>query len=135
MLSIDHVQLAMPPGGEQAARAFFVGVLGMAEELKPKELADRGGCWFRGGRVYLHCGVESPFQPQRKAHVAILIEDLDWLAKTLAAANYPVRWDQTMSDRRRFHTDDPFGNRLEFIASGDGFSERPQPLADAGSAE
>ena len=128
MLSIDHIQLAMPPGGEEAARAFFVGVLGMAEEMKPEALAGRGGCWFRGGRVHLHCGVESPFQPQRKAHAAILAEDLDGLAAKLAAANCPVRWDETVKDRRRFYTDDPFGNRLEFIASGDEFSEQRVPL-------
>jgi hypothetical protein len=128
MLSIDHVQLAMPPGGEGDARAFFVGVLGMAEEVKPEELASRGGCWFRAGRVHLHCGVESPFQPQCKAHIAFLVEDLNGLAEKLTAANCPVRWDETVKDRRRFYTDDPFGNRLEFIASGCGFSERIQPL-------
>jgi extradiol dioxygenase family protein len=66
--------------------------------------------------------------PQRKAHVAILVEDLDGLAKTLAAENCPVRWDETVDDRRRFYTDDPFGNRLEFIASGDEFSEQRVPL-------
>lgn len=117
MLSIDHVQLAIPPGGEAAARAFFAGVLGMSEELKPAALAARGGCWFRAGGVKLHCGVESPFQPQRKAHVAIVVEDLDKLAATLTAANYLVRWDDALVDRRRFYTDDPFGNRIEFIAS------------------
>jgi extradiol dioxygenase family protein len=128
MLSIDHVQLAIPSGGEAAAREFFVGVLGMAEEMKPEALASRGECWFRSGRVHLHCGVESPFQPQRKAHVAIVVEELDGLAEKLAAANCPVRWDETVKDRRRFYTDDPFGNRLEFIASGDGFSEGRVPL-------
>jgi hypothetical protein len=129
MLSIDHFQIAIPPAGEPAARAFFVGVLGMSEELKPEPLAARGGCWFRAGSVHLHCGIESPFYPQRKAHVAVLVEDLDGLATLLAASNYPVRWDDSVPDRRRFYTDDPFGNRMEFVASGCGFSERVQPLA------
>jgi hypothetical protein len=63
LLAIDHIQLAMPPGGEPAARDFFVGVLGMSEERKPEQLAARGGCWFRAGKVHIHCGIESPFQP------------------------------------------------------------------------
>jgi catechol 2,3-dioxygenase-like lactoylglutathione lyase family enzyme len=128
MFAIDHVQIAIPPGGEPAARAFFVGLLGMSEEEKPEALAARGGCWFRMGRVHLHCGVESPFQPQRKAHAAFLISDLDALVEKLAKAGSPIRWDETVAGRRRFYTDDPFGNRLEFISSGHGFSERLQPL-------
>lgn len=129
MLAIDHVQMAIPPGGERAARALFVGVLGMSEEAKPEALALRGGCWFRAGRVHLHCGVESPFQPQRKAHAAFLVNDLDGLVEKLAKAGSPTRWDESVAGRRRFSTDDPFGNRLEFILSGHGFSERLQPLA------
>jgi catechol 2,3-dioxygenase-like lactoylglutathione lyase family enzyme len=134
MLSIDHVQLAMPPDGEAAARGFFVGVLGMEEEVKPEGLAGRGGCWFRSGWVHLHCGVEAEFQPQRKAHLAVLVGDLDGLARRLTGANHPVRWDEIVPDRRRFYTDDPFGNRIEFIAAGDGFSERVQPVVSEGDA-
>jgi|SRR5688572_1819320 len=129
MLAIDHVQIAIPPGGEPAARVFFVGLLGMSEEEKPESLASRGGCWFRAGGVHLHCGVESPFQPQRKAHAAFLVSDLDALVEKLAEGGSPVRWDESVAGRRRFYTDDPFGNRLEFISSGHGFSERLQPLA------
>jgi catechol 2,3-dioxygenase-like lactoylglutathione lyase family enzyme len=130
LLAIDHIQLAMPPAGEAAARTFFVGLLGMSEEDKPQELKTRGGCWFRGGKVHIHCGVESPFQPQRKAHPAILVTDLDSLAQTIGRANLPIRWDDTVPGRKRFYTDDPFGNRIEFIAAGNGFSEHLQPLMD-----
>ena len=134
MRRIDHIQLAIPPGGEAAARNFFVGVLGMSEEQKPEQLAARGGCWFRAGCVHIHCGVESPFQPQRKAHPALLVADLDGLARTVEAARSPVRWDDTVPGRRRFYTEDPFGNRIEFVATGCGFSEQLQPLAgEAGS--
>jgi catechol 2,3-dioxygenase-like lactoylglutathione lyase family enzyme len=129
MLAIDHVQLAIPPDGEPVARRFFVGVLGMSEEQKPDALAARGGCWFRAGRVHLHCGVVSPFQPQRKAHAAFLVADLHTLVAKLTRAGSPVRWDDAVAGRRRFYAEDPFGNRLEFIASGHGFSERLQPLA------
>jgi catechol 2,3-dioxygenase-like lactoylglutathione lyase family enzyme len=33
-VAIDHVQLAMPAGREDEARAFFCGVLGMSEVPK-----------------------------------------------------------------------------------------------------
>jgi hypothetical protein len=47
--AIDHVQLAMPSGGEDQARAFYGMLLGMREVPKPAELAKRGGCWFEWG--------------------------------------------------------------------------------------
>ena len=46
-LKLDHIQLAMPPGGEELARSFFAGVLEMVEEQKPYPLSERGGAWFR----------------------------------------------------------------------------------------
>ncbi|MGC1846511.1 MAG: glyoxalase, partial [Pseudolabrys sp.] len=36
----------MPPGREDEARAFYHGILGLAEKVKPLQLAARGGCWF-----------------------------------------------------------------------------------------
>lgn len=129
MLAIDHVQIAIPVGGEPASRSFFTGLLGMAEEQKPAPLATRGGCWFRAGKVHLHCGVETPFTPQRKAHVAFLIEAIDDLVAKFDDAGVEIKWDESVAGCRRFYADDPFGNRLEFIAAGHGFSERLQPLA------
>ncbi len=45
--SIDHVQLAMPPGAEDLVREFYAGVLGLTEVPKPPELAKRGGLGSR----------------------------------------------------------------------------------------
>jgi catechol 2,3-dioxygenase-like lactoylglutathione lyase family enzyme len=112
---IDHVQLAMPCGGEAAARAFYAGLLGLAELPKPPALAARGGCWFASGGAVLHLGVEEPFAPARKAHLALLVTDLDRLAAELTAAGCRcTRADGEIPGVRRFHTADPFGNRLEF---------------------
>ena len=118
---IDHVQLGMPHGREDAARSFYTGLLEMTELPKPPVLAARGGCWFqvpgRGGPDgELHVGVEDPFQPARKAHPAFVV-DVDAMATAIAAAGHAVRWaDPTeIPGRRRFHTDDPVGNRLEFL--------------------
>lgn len=116
IIGIDHVQLAAPTGGEDAAREFYAGLLGMVELTKPPLLAARGGCWFSGAGTEIHIGIEEPFQPARKAHPGLLVADLDALAEALAGRGLPVRWDDTIPGRRRFHSEDPHGNRLEFIA-------------------
>lgn len=114
LLRYDHVQLAIPEGGEDRARGFFGATLGMTEVAKPPGL-DPTGCWFEANGVELHLGVEPGFVPARKAHPAFVVADLDVLAERLAAAGHAVRWDHRIPERRRLHCDDPFGNRLEFL--------------------
>ena len=112
---LDHVQVAMPRGAEAAARAFYAGLLGMTELPKPPVLAARGGCWFTSGAAVVHLGVEEPFSPARKAHPAFLSDDIGALQAALTAAGYEcVRSDGEIPGVRRFHTHDPFGNRVEF---------------------
>ncbi len=112
---LHHVLLAMPVGEEDAARAFYGGVLGMTEIEKPPVLAARGGAWFRAGGVELHLGVEAEFRPATKAHPGLLVEDLDDVVARLAAAGQAVRWDGEFPGYRRVYAVDPFGNRLEFL--------------------
>ena len=116
VLALDHIQIAMPPGGEDAARAFYDGLLGLPEVPKPMPLAARGGCWFARGDVQLHLGVEADFRPATKAHPAFRIGDIDDLAAALEAAGHRVDWNDELAGLRRCYTDDPFGNRIELIA-------------------
>jgi catechol 2,3-dioxygenase-like lactoylglutathione lyase family enzyme len=117
---LHHVQLAIPAGGEPAARAFYVDGLDMAEVAKPPVLAARGGCWFRRDGVEIHLGVERDFHPAAKAHPGILVADLDGLGARLAAAGHEVIWDDALPGYRRFYAHDPFGNRLEFLSPAAG---------------
>ena len=114
-MRFHHVQLAMPRGREDDARAFYEGVLGLEEVPKPSQLAARGGCWFRSGDVELHLGVEEPFAPARKAHPAIVVDDLDAIRTRLEAAGADIAEDVQLDAHRRIHTSDPFGNRLELL--------------------
>lgn len=111
--AIDHVQLAMPPDKEAEARAFCQGLLGIPEVQKPANLAKRGGCWFERGTLKVHLGVESDFHPARKAHPALLVEDLDSLKAVLLAAGHSL--DEPLEGYDRIYVDDPFGNRIEMI--------------------
>ena len=110
---IDHVQVAAPAGCEDAARAFYGGLLGLDEIPKPAALAARGGCWFRAGAQELHVGVEEPFAPARKAHPGLVADDLDALAGRLRDGGHEVAFDDAIPGAKRFHVADPFGNRLE----------------------
>lgn len=112
---LHHVQLAIPPDGEDEARRFYAGVLGMTELEKPPVLAARGGCWFRSGGWEIHLGVEPGFLPAKKAHPGILVHGLDELGARLAGAGVPVEWDDNFPGHRRFYAQDPHGNRLEFL--------------------
>ena len=113
--AIDHVQLAMPPGEEDRARAFYGGVLGMSETPKPPALSVRGGVWFEAGAVKVHLGVEQDFRPARKAHPAFLVEDLDVLEMRCAENGSPISYDEPLVGYRRLHVADPFGNRIELL--------------------
>jgi catechol 2,3-dioxygenase-like lactoylglutathione lyase family enzyme len=113
-LGIDHVQVAAPAGCEAEARAFYGGLLGLDELPKPDALRANGGCWFRVGSQELHVGVEDPFAPARKAHPGFVVADLDTLAERLRSQGIAVAPDDAIPGTRRFHADDPFGNRLEF---------------------
>ena len=74
-------------------------------------------CWFRKGEAVVHIGIEEGFRPQKKAHPAFAVEDLEALAGKLEVAGYPVKWDELIPGTRRFFSEDPFGNRLEFVES------------------
>jgi catechol 2,3-dioxygenase-like lactoylglutathione lyase family enzyme len=110
---IDHVQVAAPLGCEAAARAFYGGLLGLAEVPKPEALAARGGCWFRAGAQELHVGVEESFTPARKAHPGLIADALATLADRLDAAGHEVSFDDAIPGAKRLYVADPFGNRLE----------------------
>ncbi|MFJ9819860.1 VOC family protein [Streptomyces sp. NPDC101151] len=115
LAAVDHVQLAAPPGSEDTLRAYYVDVLGMTEIPKPPVLAARGGCWFRAGAVQLHLGIEEDFRPARKAHPGLRVREIEAYAARLAAHGALVTWDDSLPGHRRFYSEDPVGNRLEFL--------------------
>ncbi len=115
--SFDHVQLAMPPGEEPAARAFYADVIGMRELPKPEALRARGGVWFASGAVQLHLGVEPAFVAAKKAHPALRCANFPQLRARLEAAGATITDGGTFEDGcAHYYVEDPFGNRLELIA-------------------
>ena len=138
VLSLDHVQLAMPAGEEERARRFYVGLLGLTEVPKPPELSGRGGCWFETGAVRVHLGIDPDFRPARKAHPALRVDDLTALLRALEAADVAVRPDDPLDGDERAFVEDPFGNRIELIQGLPApatFSMRPVGVVRGGRVE
>src|SRR6266849_1015040 len=111
VLSIDHVQIAIPIASESRARAFYSGILGFTEVPKPAEMAERKSIWFAAGGVNLHLGIELDFTPAKRAHPAFIVDTLDACERT----HMTVKPDTSFHGFRRVHVFDPFGNRLELM--------------------
>ncbi|MGD3106133.1 VOC family protein [Streptomyces sp. YGL11-2] len=131
LVALDHVQLAAPAGSEDVLRAFYLTALQMTEVPKPSGLARHGGCWFEadGGQVQIRVDVETGFRPPRRAHPAVRVTELDALAAHLERHGAPVVWCVSRLGQRRFYTQDPVGNRLEFLETIEpaGLAEPPAP--------
>lgn len=121
-MRLHHVQVAIPTGGEDLARRFWVDGLGTTEVEKPAALRGRGGLWVRSGAAEIHLGVEDPFRPARKAHPALLLDsvaDLDAAAARLAELGHRVDQAErhTFPGHARVHAFDTHGNRVELLAA------------------
>lgn len=115
VLALDHVQLAMPAGGEMRARGFYSGILDLPEKQKPPNLAAYAGAWFQRGSLKVHLSVDKNFIAARKAHPAFIVDDLDDVAVRLRDHGYPVILDDAIPESRCLFAQDPFGNRIELI--------------------
>lgn len=115
VLRLDHVQLAMPPGQEAEAVCFYEGILGIPHVPKPPHLAARGGCWFESSALKIHLGVEDDFRPAKKAHPALIVDDVKALAAALELAGHVVVDDEPLDGYDRVYVSDPFGNRIELM--------------------
>ncbi len=115
IVAIDHVQLAMPAGREDDARAFYGALLGLPERSRPPEMAGRGGVWFENDRIKIHVGVDPDFRPARKAHPALVVQGLPALLQRLRQANVPIATNDPLPGMNRAFVNDPFGNRIELL--------------------
>jgi catechol 2,3-dioxygenase-like lactoylglutathione lyase family enzyme len=119
-VGLHHVQVAAPLGAEDEARRYYGGLFGMAEVEKPMPLAERGGVWFACGKQTLHVGVTAEFAAAKKAHPAFELDSAEAvrvLASALVESGVEVRWSDELPAYERFYADDPWGNRLEVLAS------------------
>ena len=120
--NVDHIQLPIPIGAAMQVRAFYEDLLGLPE-VRYQELDKPGTLRFSLGwqRLDLSEGRYTGVAPQ--AHIALRVQSLQRLTKTLHAAGLRIDIAPLPGGNERIYVEDPFGNRLELIESGSGFIE------------
>ena len=120
ILGVHHAQITVPIGEEDAARAFYCGLLGLAEIEKPEALAGRGGFWLEIDGFQVHVGTEDDVSRNRsKAHVAYMVRDIEHWRTKLVENKVEILDGIPIPHYRRFEFRDPFGNRVEFLQKED----------------
>lgn len=116
IFSIHHMTLEMPFGGDDLARQFYTGLLGLTEMEIPETLCDHegGSVWFAvSTNQQLHLGPVEAFSPQRRAHVAFQVADLIILQDKFQRAGIRLQAAKQEPGWQRCYAFDPFGNKLE----------------------
>jgi catechol 2,3-dioxygenase-like lactoylglutathione lyase family enzyme len=113
MTQIDHIQIPMPPGGAEAARPFYAGLLGL-REIPPAEGDRPGTLRYAVGHHRLVVAEGRYAGPAPQAHVALLHDDLRHLRHRLRRSGWLQR-DAPLPGRDRLFVEDPFGNQFELI--------------------
>jgi catechol 2,3-dioxygenase-like lactoylglutathione lyase family enzyme len=123
IVGIHHVQITVPPDAVAQARAFYCGVLGLAEVEKPAGLRERGGFWLQAGDRQIHVGVEAGVDRRAsKAHVAYAVRGLGTWRERLDVAGVQLLESVPIPGYDRVEFRDPFGNRVELIEAVPGDS-------------
>jgi len=116
VMGIHHAQVTVPADALPAAKAFYCGVLGLAEIEKPIELASRPVFWVRVGNRNVHIGTDQSADRSRsRAHLAYEVADANRWESYLTGRGIAVEHPIAFAGHRRFQIRDPFGNMIEFI--------------------
>ena len=116
IVGIHHIQITIPRGAEDEARAFYCGLLGLKEIDKPDSLDARGGFWLSVGDRQMHIGVEDGFDcNQSKSHIAYEVSDQRRWRSALTEHGVTCESGIPMPGIERFEFRDPFGNRVEML--------------------
>ncbi|HED15406.1 MAG TPA: glyoxalase [Gammaproteobacteria bacterium] len=104
----------------EQALAFYQGVLGLTVNPDRPDLG-YPGAWLDVGDQQIHllelpnpdAGLERPQHGGRDRHVALVVNDLEWLIDRLQQSE--ILYSLSRSGRRALFCHDPDGNALEFI--------------------
>ena len=125
---LQHASMLIPPGMQDAVRAFYGQVLGLEEKQPPRSLAHLHLVWFAAGEgeLELHFlpGPTGPDETDQR-HICLVVEDLEAYRRRLTEAGVAILPAEPIPHRPRFFCRDPFGNRLEFTAIQGDYREVP----------
>lgn len=113
---VHHVQITIPKGKDDEARAFYCGILALQEIDKPVTLQSRGGFWVQVGDREIHIGTEDGVdRTLTKAHIAYEVSDISEMEELLKKHGIRILDGVPTPGYKRFEFRDPFGNRVECI--------------------
>ena len=118
-IALHHVSLLIDDLAQ--ARAFYVDVLGFAEDESRPDLGYPGAWMILPGGLQLHLlqlpnpdgAAERPEHGGRDRHVAFVVDDLQALQARLDVAG--IGYTKSRSGRAALFCRDPDGNALEWI--------------------
>ena len=115
ILSLQHVNLRVPPDVEDEAKHFYGNVLGLPEMPKPEDARVRGGAWYQLGDVQLHLSRDARADnATSKRHICFHVVDLQETRQHLEGAGIEILPDdQPIAGCERFYVRDPGGNLIE----------------------
>ena len=116
-LRLQHVSLPIPAGAQETIRAFYGGVLGLAEKEVPRAVAHHGFVWFTAGpdNLELHFFPDRLLaDPEEGRHFCLEVEDLEGYRRRLTEAGRQPFETFPVPGRRRFFCRDPLGILIEF---------------------
>lgn len=117
-MRLSHINVTMPRGSENQARAFYSELLGLPEIPKPQSLRARGGVWFDVGGLDLHLSIEeNRANADAYRHFGLECADVAGLRQKLESAGVKTE-DGRPAPWQRFFVRDPFGNRIEIHETG-----------------
>ena len=121
LVRIDHVQITAPRAREREARHFYANVLGLRELGRPRALPASGISFALGEATELHVVLaETPFRPPLGDHFAVAVDDLEAVKRRLVDHGIGYNHGPAQGGYDRIFVQDPFGNRIEFLAAAAG---------------
>lgn len=111
---LDHIQICIPKGKENEARAFYTDILGFKEIPKPNALLKNGGLWYQLDDIQVHIGTEE-HSSKTKRHPAFEVKHIKKVKQHLLDNGVRVKDNTPIPNVERFDCYDPFGNRIEFL--------------------
>ncbi|HLZ57890.1 MAG TPA: VOC family protein [Ktedonosporobacter sp.] len=115
---LQHVSLLVPPGTQEAVRAFYGHLLGLQEKQPPQSLAQFQLVWFIAGpgEMELHFVPTVDRPAENDQHMCLVVDDLQRYRRQLEEAGISIIEAEPIPLRPRFFCRDPFGNLIELTA-------------------
>jgi catechol 2,3-dioxygenase-like lactoylglutathione lyase family enzyme len=116
---LQHTSILVPPGSQEAVRAFYGELLGLEEKQPPRALAHLQLVWFAAGEgeIELHfLPTENRPDAEDERHICLVVDDLAAYRDRLSEARVSMSEAEPIPYRPRFFCRDPFGNLLELTS-------------------